>query len=257
MAPIKFEENIKDKLNKRTIAPSDGAWDKLASRLDAENNRKDKSSYWWIGLAASVVGVLLVITQFSSNEIELTPQDIVNTPTTEEIIDTNIIDDVPIKEHLNPEVIIASESVDEEVSKTVVKENKVKVNLPNTNLPNNQIAQEQVVPIFKEDRDLIKPQLKVELNFEAEKVQQVADAIYDLNSGEAEVSSTDIDSLLKQAQREILLNRMQNEDKAVVDAALLLKEVEFELDESFRERVFKAFKSTYGSVKTAIAQRNK
>ena len=38
MAPIKFEENIKDKLEKRTLTPSSESWSKLSERLDAEDN---------------------------------------------------------------------------------------------------------------------------------------------------------------------------------------------------------------------------
>jgi len=37
MAPIKFEENIKDKLEKRTLSPASDSWSKLAERLDPVN----------------------------------------------------------------------------------------------------------------------------------------------------------------------------------------------------------------------------
>ena len=45
MAPIKFEENIKDKLDKRTIQPSTEAWVKLSSRLDAQEQNTSKSRF--------------------------------------------------------------------------------------------------------------------------------------------------------------------------------------------------------------------
>jgi len=34
MAPIKFEEDIRDKLEKRQLKPSSNAWKKLSDRLD-------------------------------------------------------------------------------------------------------------------------------------------------------------------------------------------------------------------------------
>ena len=42
----------------------------------------------------------------------------------------------------------------------------------------------------------------------------------------------------------------------MVDAEALLENVEAELDQSFRNKVFEAIKSSYNSVKTAVAQRN-
>ena len=46
MAPIKFEENIKDKLEKRTVMPSEASWSKLSQRLDGEEKRNKRSSFW-------------------------------------------------------------------------------------------------------------------------------------------------------------------------------------------------------------------
>ena len=40
MAPIKFEDNIKDKLENRRLKPSLDAWDSLSKRLDNQDKRK-------------------------------------------------------------------------------------------------------------------------------------------------------------------------------------------------------------------------
>ena len=42
MEPYKFEENIKEKLEKRTINPTKNSWDKLANSLDSKNERKGR-----------------------------------------------------------------------------------------------------------------------------------------------------------------------------------------------------------------------
>jgi len=87
MAPINFENNMKDKLDRRVLKPSVDAWDKLSERLENQDEKSNKKTYWWFGLAASVVGVLLIVSQFLNHEININ-----NTPKivdTQEIIQQN------------------------------------------------------------------------------------------------------------------------------------------------------------------------
>ena len=51
MAPIKFEEDIRDKLAERRIEPSLGSWDKLSAQLDQDS--KGRPKFWWLAVAAS------------------------------------------------------------------------------------------------------------------------------------------------------------------------------------------------------------
>jgi len=72
-----------------------------------------------------------------------------------------------------------------------------------------------------------------------------------------DVTDADIDVLLKEAQKEIIRNRIYNKTTSVVDANALFQDVEAELNQSsFRNKVFEALKSSYNSVKTAVAHRN-
>ncbi|SEQ02606.1 hypothetical protein SAMN05421824_0958 [Hyunsoonleella jejuensis] len=252
MAPIKFEDDFKDKLEKRTIAPSKGAWDKLSERLEAEEETANNKGFWWIGIAASVIGILFAIFQFSSNSEKTVTPIIVDAP---EVI--NDSDKTPVIEDLNStaqETQVAVESSTEE--KLVQPTNVGKQKPIKTYEAPTQIAKAPTPLSTKNEIDVIKAKQADVLSIESEKAQEVADAIYTLSETEAGVSNASIDSLLKAAQRDILISRMKNQDQAIVDAALLLQEVEFELDESFRDRVFKAIKDSYGSLKTAIAQRN-
>ena len=68
MAPIKYEEDIKNRLDKRTIKPSVKSWDTLSQRLDSEEKKNNKKGFWWLGIAASVIGVLLVSNFFLNIE---------------------------------------------------------------------------------------------------------------------------------------------------------------------------------------------
>ena len=93
-------------------------------------------------------------------------------------------------------------------------------------------------------------------DFEQAKLNDVVAEINRLNAENHGVSETEIDSLLKQAEREIFTNRIYNENTKTVDASALLQDVEADLEQSFRSRVFEALKSGYVTVKTAVAERN-
>ena len=60
MAPLKFEDNIKQELEKRVLTPSDSAWDKLETKLKTTNKSNKNQKWWFMGLAASLVGIFLV-----------------------------------------------------------------------------------------------------------------------------------------------------------------------------------------------------
>ena len=55
----KLEKHIKEKLEERTIAPSKGAWDKIAQQVTEPAPRK-RSTWFSYAIAASVVGIVLV-----------------------------------------------------------------------------------------------------------------------------------------------------------------------------------------------------
>ncbi len=257
MAPIKFEEDIKDKLDKRTIVPTAGAWEELSNRLDAEQEKSSNNRFWWLGIAASFIGLLCIVSFFNESEMENTiPDTLVNTPVVNEIeeLKSRIIEE-ELKE--TEEINVVIEPPFEEVKPSLKKHIKKPTEpIATISKADIQLAMEQNIPKIGDDKDIIKYKGSLEMSFEKEKAQEVAEVIFALSETDEGVSDASIDSLLKQAQREILLSKMKNKDQVAIDAVLLLQEVEGELDESFREKVFKAFKSTYGSVKTAIAQRN-
>ena len=106
MAPIKFEEQLKDKLEKRSIKPSQDAWNKLSDRLDEAEGKQNNNRFWWLGIAAAIVGVLLAITfVFKPNADSIEPT-IVNTEE-ENVIDTEKLRNKEIlKENKRAEPII-------------------------------------------------------------------------------------------------------------------------------------------------------
>ncbi|MBN2868356.1 MAG: hypothetical protein JXK08_06775, partial [Flavobacteriaceae bacterium] len=89
------------------------------------------------------------------------------------------------------------------------------------------------------------------------KIQELVAQVQNLKDKNKTVTDSEIDALLEQAQNEIRLQKeIYNNATGVVDAKALLSEVEQELDESFRDKAFKALKENFDFIKTAIANRN-
>ena len=65
MAPMKFEEQLKDKLEQRTIEPSSNTWQKLSDKLDANESKKKNKGFWYLGIAASIVGIIFITNLFN------------------------------------------------------------------------------------------------------------------------------------------------------------------------------------------------
>ncbi|MCB0389081.1 MAG: hypothetical protein KDD23_10735, partial [Winogradskyella sp.] len=82
MAPIKFEDSIKEKLEKRRLEPSTEAWNRLSEKLETNTERSSKKTYVWIGIAASLVGIfLMTYTFFKTSEVSNQNPVLVDTET--------------------------------------------------------------------------------------------------------------------------------------------------------------------------------
>ena len=257
MAPIKFEEHLKDKLEKRTIQPSDGAWNALSDRLKSQNKKENNRTIWWFGIAASIVGIILITALiFDGSDSKNILPTVVDSENNEEVKANNLASETTeIREHKSiPEVQKVDTRITEEVT-TNKKPNAAKaISMKGENDFEEVVALQEV----KEQDNVVKS-LAIPVNgseFEQTKLNEVVAEITRLNTENQGVTEAEIDSLLKQAQRDILKNRIYNENTRTVDANALLQDVEAELDQSFRTRVFEALKNSYVTVKTAVAERN-
>lgn len=259
MAPIKQEEQMRDKLEKRSLKPSMESWETLSHRLEAEQKTSDKSLFWWLGIAASVVGVLLVTTlYFNTDSVEQKMPRVVDTK--DRVIQNNDLQ--------TTEVSITNEKVSVEdlnSFRTDLNKNESKSTLETsfsekTEATTHFLKKEAVAQIenttSKESDENVAEFKKSEFTFEEQKIEEVVAQINTLKSNGNEVSDAEIENLLKKAQQEILSNKIYNETTRMVDANALLQDVEADLQQSFRSKVFEALQSSYESVKTAVAQRN-
>lgn len=253
MEPTKFDSNVKEQLEKRTIQPSDGAWGKLSQRLDTEEKKRNKPSYWWLGIAASMAGILFFTIQYFNikNSNDITPQ-VVNT---ENVIKEAEVLQEPVK--YNTE--IQKEPKQEVIAKKEITE-PTKALKEKSTLEKVELKPEIVhtKTILQEPKTITEPTkvIQKELTFEEQKIQDIVAQVQELKEHKTNVTDAEIETLLQQAQQEIALKKLYDESTGIVDANALLQDVEEELDQSFRTRVFEALKKSYGTVKTAVANRN-
>ena len=81
-------------------------------------------------------------------------------------------------------------------------------------------------------------------------------AVQELQNTKNEVTPDEIDALLAKAQRDIANNRILNSNTDKVDATALLRDVETELERSFRDKVFEALGDGFNRIRTAVIERN-
>ena len=242
MAPNNIENSIKDKLEKRALTPSVDAWSKLSNKLDVQEKKQNNKAYWWLGIAASIIGVVFVVSQFlNDNTQEISIPKIADSPEVIQDEKSNAIvlenTDLNTVEDLSASPIEIHDLKKVQDIVTVVKK--------------NELAEKEVA----KTTSIVETPRK-ELSFEEQKIQDVVAQVQIMKNENQEITDADIEQLLIEAQKEIKLNRLNNETLNVVDANALLQDVEQELDQSFRSKVFEALKSSFDSVKTAVAQRN-
>jgi len=243
MAPNKFEKHIKKQLADREIRPSANAWEKLSEKLDSAPAHSNKRNYFWYGIAASFIIVLVTVFQFFG-----TDQD-------SQIITEKVVSIPKVTEEKTLPV------VEEKNSKEVV----VKQNTENKNLPKPYSVQPSESDIadlnsvtdsnklLTEEKKNYRPKIsKAVIDLKIEEVLLEIEGL----KGKLAVSDAEIDSLLRLAQQELLIKPIYKNDTAI-NAEALLADVEHELDTSFRDQIFEALKESLTKARTAVANRNK
>lgn len=248
---MKWEDNIKETLEKRTIKPSNTSWNTLADKLDATNKNKRKTMYLWMGIAANVVALLFTITIFFNGyQTEINTPAVVNT---QEQVDEYLIsvEKLPVEKQVAETQ--ADDQILEPVEKNIAKNELLKK--PNDFTP----PVKQNIPVAKIDKEVAVEPLEINLqkeSFEDKKIAEMVAQIQDLKNKGQTVTDADIEALLHQAQKEIAYHTIIKEGMKTVDANALLQDVESDLQQSFRNKIFEALKNSYETIKTAVAERN-
>ncbi len=252
MAPHKLEDNIREKLEAREIQPSADAWKKLEAKLDAEQPKR--KTVLWYYVAASFVGfVILASVFFSRNNAEMN-NEVVN-ETTEQKITEKQPEIIPNDSKLQ-EIASEEKSLEKVEKKQNAPSNSVKVLPHKRSEIDKKIEKTEAIANVtkKEDKLLKNTTQKEEDKLFNNKVDEVVASVKKLQENNPEVNATDVESLLNNARRDIQTQRILNSPK--VDAPALLEDVEWELEKSFRDKVFDALGEGFQKVRTAVSERN-
>lgn len=259
MAQIKFEEQLKDKLEKRSFSPSSESWSKLAERLDVDQKKSKSPMFWWLSIAAGLLIMTAVLAQLFGAETseELMPQVV------EENIGIQLLKD----ENQESNTEDAIQLIDENSLKE--KNNEASRTIQSKNFYNKQAdykSPEPKIQLAENNNDIknreatgINETLNKELQKESDALlmkNALAETLNKLKTENNSVTDREIDSLLKLASKELFKEKLKNESIITVDAQSLLMSVQDEMGQSFRSKVFEALKDSYEIVITAVAERN-
>ena len=251
MAPIKFEENIKDKLEKRTISPSEDSWDKLSNKLDEQEGKSNSKIVWWIGIAASLVGVFLVTTLFfNQSEDETVLPVLVDSPI------EKTLNQQEEKEPLNNVLVESEEPFLKETTTLNKKVENYIVNRAKVRKTIDKSKNEVVDATIEEDKIQNQNLINSNTIIAEENKQEITAQILDIEKDKNLVTDSEIELLLENAQKDIALKQNKKEQSKTVNANSLLQDVETDLDVSFRDKIFKSIESGYNTVRTAVVERN-
>lgn len=255
--------NIKDILEERTMEVSEKSWEQLADRLDAHDNRKKRRNLYpyaaCIALLIGLIGFLI------GRNVGETQQTIVDTEKTIEIqkdIETEkpTVNDKSIENKVIEEVLVVNEESSKPATIQVQKEESSKEKLTPKQQENSAIALQKeiqkpiaidspkVVPVRSVDVVVAAAEKEVKLN------DELKASIMALSASEkVAISNEEIDQLLKEAQKSLEnLNVKQTlEITNYATADDLLNEVEYELDMSFKQKVFELIKHRFSKTRTA------
>ncbi|CAD0006796.1 hypothetical protein [Flavobacterium chungangense] len=233
MEPNNFEKDFREKLNQRTIEPSNKAWDRLDAMLSIAEEKKPEKSNKWLYVAASVMGILLVGTFFftQNNNATQTPKKVV--------IEENTKKDSVLKPVLD--------NTDPVKTKIAVSENNSKENLNKEEKKSNQISNKT---IKNESNQIAESSVIIKNNQEKQSINnQTVIAENTKNSN--------VDQLLENAENKVVAeNSTKPKSKVKVNANDLLNQVDGELELSFREKIISKVNKNYQTVKVAVASRN-
>jgi len=246
MEPTKLEDYIKKTLKEREIKPSETAWNEIKGQISQDFKPK-RSGYYRYGIAAGFIGILILsVLYFTTDDGQINQEiKIVTQPS------TSVVD-------IEKEELLKAPLAKEESSLSEVEDSFEVAEVKSTRMPKKEAKREIVI---SEDAQMVNtggnqnraPEDPNEL-IDA-KLVEVLTIVTAHEENSEELTELEVDSLLRQAQKEILTEKLINSDKSV-NPEELLSQVEEELDQSFRDKILEKLKSGYNKVRTAVADRN-
>ena len=238
MEPNKFDNHIKNVLEQRSIKPSENAWSKLESKLDKAEKKKKAPWFFISGIAATLIGVLIMVNISKTSTNENTLVEIEIPIKTETNITTNNNASEIIEVRTN-DIVNVDDASNNTVTKTKKSLNTNKNNNDRFYASSNSVKNKRTSSQNKNDTQVTESTL-VAVNVSNELFEKEV------------VESSESDDLLNNA-----LLSVKTIETETIDAESLLYDVEVEVEQSFRTRMFAKIKENVTTLSTVIADRNK
>lgn len=218
----KIEKQFRDKLAKRTIEPTSTAWDRLDAMLTVEE-KKEKKNFAWIYIAASLL-FFVGIGLFFWNEQENAIQN-----------KNNISNSVVLEDKKETEVKPTDATQTSVAISVENKQNLKQINSKAASLQNNS---------------------KLNTNQETIAIQEKNDT-EELNLTKSEVVITEVKSEKIKLLEDVNLNvAITSNNKVKVNPNSLLKTVDNELTQEYRETTLDKVNKKIKSISNAVVNRN-
>ena len=248
MAVDNFDKKIKQQLEARKIEPSTRAWDQLAAELEVKEEKSTKK-YWWLGIAASFLGGIL-ITSFFFNQQQVEPVNVVNQNTIEapknnlvEVEAEETLQEINKNEELNAVEKPSIAETESKIQPEIEIEKPVLASVDNSSTQTKNRAQSKVIPQKKEE------QKAQEISFELESYSSPKQLAQNkIPSAEEEAAQ-----LLDDARERVKIRNFNNYYNRI-SAQNLLENIEVEDKQSFKEKVFYALESGFHQVKNSVIE---
>lgn len=229
MEPNRLENEFKNKLEQRTIQPSAMAWDRLDAMLSVTEEKKQPKKRYWMYIAASFLGFLLIGALLLKMEGDTTNAGDVKGAT---VVSTD-----------EPSGNNETESTSE---------------ASGVNQMVNAIAKPVSIEAVAENNTPVE-KVKADKSIKSNTQQNIREAKVEQKEA---VAVHEVQTTPEQETEKLLATSLSDEGKASkksklkVDASSLLTSVEGELDNSFRSEVLQKVVKNYNTVKTSVANRN-
>lgn len=228
MQSNKFDNQIREKLNARTIEPNAKSWDRLDAMLSVQEEKKPRKGFLWLYIAASFfVFFGLGIFLFNSDKnIEINTQ--------------------------NPVLVAVDKTIDS-VEKSKAEEILIESQQPV--VVQNEINLSKSVNSIKEKTTIFNKSNSVQEN------DNKANPTYNLqpttSSAYKYISPENLLAEVQNEKKNLSSESNVSKKRSVkIDANALLSKVEKELDESYRETTLDKLNKNFNAVRSAIVNRN-
>ncbi|WP_298513834.1 hypothetical protein [uncultured Kordia sp.] len=240
---------IKDILEERRIEASENSWEKLAGQLDANDRKGRKKGFYYMYAACLAVLVSMLVFMFAKSV-------------------TSIEDGTLVNEDINSKSIIKEEKLQKEqekVEKEIINNTQIAIEEKAINNTKEEVVERQIVPQPKEQLTVeLRKEIQSTIAIQEKEIQPKIETIIaqkevvaDTDSALKEsiiallqkekmaITNAEIDQLLLEAQQS--LNQLDIKEEKVdvlrfATADELLNDVEYELDMSFKQKVFELIK---------------